>query len=123
MSEFDSDIRRALDADDEAFLRDLEDGRGLFTQMGSTFRGPMGGWTAFGFLVILIATGFGLFGVYKIVTTNEIVPLVRWTAAAAAAWAVQVALKQWVYDRMNTLSILRELKKIEMRIARIEDRG
>ena len=34
-------LRAALEADDEAFLNSLEKERGLFAQIGETFRGPM----------------------------------------------------------------------------------
>lgn len=50
-------------------------------------------------------------------TTRE---LILWAAAAWAAWTVQIVPKQWGLNRMQTLSILRELKRLELRIARLE---
>ena len=41
MTDLDNRIRTALSADDEAFLNSLEKERGLFAQIGESFRGPM----------------------------------------------------------------------------------
>ncbi len=31
-------------------------------------------------------------------------------------------IKQWFFERMNFIALLRELKRIELRVARIEDK-
>lgn len=121
MTDHDERVRRALSAPDEAFLRDVEDGRGLFTQMSALFHGPLRFWSLFGAVWVFVATGVGLWAVWNLLHADTTRALVLWAGAAWAAWTVQIALKQWAYDRMNTLTILRELKKIELRLARLED--
>ena len=83
-------LRAALEADDETFLNSLEKERGLFAQIGETFRGPM--------------------------------RLILWAGAAWAAWTLQIGIKQWIWSRVNTLSILREMKRMELRMAALEAR-
>lgn len=121
MTQFDDALARGLSADEEEFMRDLEDGRGLFQQLGATFQGPLRFWTLFGGFVIFMATGLGLYSVWKLFQAETTRGLILWAAAGWASWTVQIALKQWVYDRMATLTILRELKKIELRVARLEE--
>ena len=48
--------------------------------------------------------------------------LILWAAAAWAAWTLQIGLKQWIWSRVNTLSILREMKRMELRMAALEAR-
>ncbi|MEM9422196.1 MAG: DUF6768 family protein [Pseudomonadota bacterium] len=121
MSDFDKKMQRSLSVDDDDFLKNLEDGRGLFTQMGATFQGPMRFWSIFAWVVVGVATGLGFFCVWKMFGAPDTRSLILWAAGAWAAWTVQVSLKQWAYHRMATLTILRELKKVELRVSRLEN--
>lgn len=40
MTNFETRLKESLSAEDEAFLRNLEEGESLFGQLGSTFSGP-----------------------------------------------------------------------------------
>lgn len=120
MTEFDDRLRQSLTAEDEAFLRELEDRRGLMDQVSATFHGPMRYWTWVANIVILAATATGLFAIWQMFQSETTRGLILWAAAGWAAWTVQIALKQWIWDRINMLNVLRELKKIELRLARIE---
>ena len=115
-------LRAALEADDEAFLNGLEKERGLFAQIGETFRGPMRTMTVVANLAALIATAVGLWAVWKMFDAATTRDLILWAAAAWAAWTLQIGLKQWIWSRVNTLSILREMKRMELRMAAIEAR-
>lgn len=121
MTDVDDKLRRGLAADDAAFLKDLEDGRGLFSQMGATFQGPMRFWVIWAGVVTFLATGVGIFAVWKMFGAPDTRSLLLWMAGAWAAWTIQIGLKQWMYGRMSTLTVLRELKKIELRLAQLEE--
>lgn len=120
MSDFDNALRRSLSADDEAFLRNLED-RGLFGQMGAMFEGPMKFWTIYAFVLsfaFFIAT---LFAFWKALDAETARETMLW--GVGALWfALAVAMiKMWWWMRMNHLATLRELKKIELRLAQLGD--
>ncbi len=122
MTQFDSRVKAALDADDEAFLRQLDEERGLFAQIGDTLAGPLGGWTklvAFGSVVFII---IAVFAVWQMINAETDRALILWSAAALAAVFTQGMIKQWFFERMNLLTVLRHLKRIELRIAHIEER-
>ncbi|MEM8696971.1 MAG: DUF6768 family protein [Pseudomonadota bacterium] len=123
MTEFDDRLRAALDADDEAFLKELDEGRGMFAQIGDTLTGPLGGWAKliFGIAVVL---GFALFySVWQLLTVDSDRELFLWVTATIGLLIAQGFVKQWFFDRMNLMTILRELKRIELRITRMEERG
>jgi hypothetical protein len=122
MTRIDTALKGALDADDEAFLRQLDSDRGLFAQIGDTMKGPLGGWAklvAFNstLLVALMAVA-----VWQMIVAPTDRSLILWTAVALGALFVQAMLKQWFFERMNLLTLLRELKRIELRVARIEEK-
>lgn len=123
MTDFDTRLRTALTADDEAFLRELEDGRGLWKQLGATLQGPMRAWSAMVIVLSIIATGLGFWSIWQMFQAETTRLLILWAAAAWASWTVQVMLKQWLFDRMNTLTILREIKKLELKVAQLEARA
>ena len=122
MTDLDNRIRTALSADDEAFLNSLAKERGLFAQIGESFRGPMRFMTIVANVAVLIATAIGLWSVWKMFDADTTRGLILWAAAAWAAWTMQIGLKQWIWSRIQTLSVLRELKRLELRLARIEER-
>jgi hypothetical protein len=122
MTQFDEALKEALDADDRAFLRELDSERGLFAQIGDTLTGPLGGWAklvAFGSVLLGIMT---VVAVWQMIVADTDRALILWTAAGLAAIFAQGMIKQWFFARMNFIALLRELKRIELRIARIEDR-
>lgn len=116
MNDLNEQLRAGLSADDEAFLKDLEDGQGLFAQISATLTGPMRFWVAVGITVAFIATGLGLWAVWNLFQADTTRGQILWAGGAWAAWTMQVNLKQWLYNRMNTLTILREIKKMEWRL-------
>ena len=121
MTDFDDRLGAALDADDEAFLKRLDDRRGLFAQMGDTMTGPLGGWARLVFVITGVLVLPLFFAIYQAVTVTDLRQTVLWCAATVALLLMQGMSKQWLFDRINLLAVLRELKRIELRIARIED--
>jgi hypothetical protein len=121
MTRFDDELRTALDADDEAFLRELDAERGLFAQMGDTMKGPLGGWATLTFLIGFPMAAFMFLALWNMFAAEGVRELILWTAGWLAALLALGFIKQWFFHRMNLIALLRELKRIELRIARIED--
>ncbi|QIG80669.1 DUF6768 family protein [Stakelama tenebrarum] len=121
MTDFDKSLGAALDADDRAFLASLDARRGLFAQMGDTMAGPLGGWAKL-MLGVSVALGFALvLTVYQAVTAVELRETVLWSAASLAILVMQGFAKEWFFGRINLLAVLREVKRVELRLARMED--
>ncbi len=120
MTKFDDDLGASLSADDKAFLQDLENGRGLFDQLGATFQGPMRFWTylagvyAFAFFLLAVFCG------WQAIEAQALRDTVLWSAGCVIAFIALGLLKMWLFDRMSTLSLLGEMKKIQLRLAQLE---
>lgn len=122
MTQFDESVKAALDADDEEFLRELDARRGLFAQMGDTMAGPLGGWAKLVLFMTLPLAAFTFLAVWQMFAAEGTRELVLWTAGALTAMLALGFVKQWFFERMNFIALLRELKRLELRIARIEDK-
>ncbi len=121
MSGFDENLGAELSADDEAFLDDLENGRGLFEQLGATLQGPMRFWS---YIVGLFSFVFFVMAVYcgwQAFQAEEIRETILWSMGFLVLFQGVSFLKMWLFDRMNLLSLLSELKKIELRVAQWDE--
>lgn len=123
MTQFDDRLKAELDADDEAFLKELDsDHRGLFAQMGDTLTGPLGGWAKLIFVVAFVLAFVMFYAVYRLIIAETDRELLIWGIAFIGLMLMQGFVKQWFFERMNLMTILRELKRIELRVARMEER-
>lgn len=122
MTEIDDRIRGALDADDRAFLASLDPDRGMFRQIGDSMHGPLAGWAKFSF-ALAIAIGVGLaYCFYRALTYDSLEALTGWGLACIALLIMQGFLKEWMFARMNMLSVLAELKRLQLQVAVLEER-
>ncbi len=121
MTKFDDQLGAALNADDKAFLDDLENGRGLFDQLGATLQGPMRFWSymvgIFTFVFFLLALYCG----WQAFQAEQVRETILWSVGFLMLFQAVAMLKMWLFDRMNLLSLLAEMKKIEFRVAQLGD--
>ena len=121
MTDFDEKLKTSLSADDEAFLKDLEGESNVFSLIASTFQGPMGYMSKAVFLFILLFTGLMILSGWQAFHAETVRTTVLWSAGFIASLIPHGLLRMWLFDRANHLAVLRELKKIELRIVRLED--
>ena len=117
----DDRIRAALDEDDKAFLASLESDRGLFRQLGDSWQGPMGGWAKFAFAISVVFGALMLGAIWKVVHTSNAVEHTLWAIALLAVLMMLGFLKQWMFERMNMLTILREVKRLQVQVAMLQE--
>lgn len=122
MTETDDRISEALSADDRAFLDSLEEDRGMFRQIGDTWKGPLGGWAKliFGFTVAL---GFlFVFVLWQLAhSAQNPIGHVLWAIVGVALLVIIGFAKEWMFARMNMLTILREVKRVQIEVAMLRE--
>ena len=123
MTRIDGGLRARLSQADEEFLADLESGQGFFAQLGATLKGPQA-WLGIcvlmaAFAMLGLAIWFGLEAFQA--PTNRLTVL--WASGAIAAILGNGLLRLFLASRMHQLTLLRALKRIELRLAKLEQRN
>lgn len=121
MTDFGDRLRDSLSIDDEEFLKSLENERGIFTQMFVSFQGPMRFWTGFVIFFSIVFFILAIWSFFRIMDAKSATDIALWLAAFFCCVLTVALTKMWYWMRLNHLGVLRELKKIELRIARISD--
>lgn len=118
MTTFEDRLLTSLNAEDEAFLKELEQDIGLFQQLGMAFSGPLRYWTAFAFVFSLFFFVLGAWAVYQMFQADDIKTVVLWGTLVGWSSLSVGMIKIWFWMRMNHLGVLRELKRIELRLVK-----
>ncbi len=122
MTSTDDRIKDALDDDDFEFLKDLEGDRGLFQQIGDSWKGPLGGWAKLIFAFTAALGVLFLFVIWQVAHSTDH-PMIHalWAIAGVALLVVIGFAKEWMFARMNMLTILREVKKLQVQVALLSE--
>ena len=122
MTKLDDDLRARLSAADEEFLTDLENGQGFFAQLWATFKGPQG-WL--GIAVMLVAftlVGLSFWFVWEAFHAESSKIATLWMGGAIIGITGQGILRLFLTSRMHMLVVMRELKRIELRLVKLDER-
>ena len=116
---FDKRLFSELSDDDAAFLEQLEEDRGLYAQMADTFSGPMKLWTVFAFVLSLTFFGGAIYTLTQLWAGPPLRESLLWLALFGWLALAVAMIKVWFWMRLNQITLLRELKKIELQVARL----
>lgn len=116
MSSFEEKLRQDLSADDEAFLRDLDNEEGLFKQVGATLTGPLGAWTIYAVIMSVVLFGVAIWAVFQMFAAEDLKHVILWLSLFTFTSLGVGLIKVWFWMRMNHLALMRELKRIEFRL-------
>lgn len=122
MSDTDKKIIDALDDDDYAFLTKLDADRGMFQQIGDSWKGPLGGWAKLVFGFTFLLGMLLLYVLYQVAHSTEH-PVVHalWAIAGLTVIVIMGFTKEWMFARMNMLTILREVKRLQVQVALLSE--
>lgn len=122
MTKLDNAIHEALSAEDAEFLARFEKEPNSFQQMTGVFSGPLG-WIYIAFIVAaVILAPIGLYSTFQFAQATELRPLVYWGAGTFAILIVLSVVRLVFFMQINTNRIVRELKRLELQVARLAAR-
>ena len=64
-----------------------------------------------------------IFAAWKFATVDEVTSILRWGGLAWFGMTVQMMTKIWSWMRMETNRVLREVKRVELQIARMQSKS
>lgn len=121
MSNLDRTIRDALSKEDAEFLAHFEQESPIREALG-TFSGKWGAMNVFAAIITFAMFAGFVYCAWQMVGASEVRQTVIW--AAGALWtALAVAmLKMYFWMEMNKNVVLREVKRLELQVARLATR-
>jgi len=122
MTNLDNAIRDALSKEDAEFLARFED-EGPINEVFGTFKGSWGLMNMFAALLTFAAFGFFVYAMLQIASTQDVRMTVLWSAGAIVSALFVAMLKMYFWMEMNKNVVLREVKRLELQVARLASRG
>lgn len=122
MNELDKKIREALRKEDADLFDDIGAEPSIFEMMLDTFRGKHWWLSTITVVWSLIFSGLGVFSAVKALRTEDPREMMIWALAFVFCVLSVSMLKMWFFMEMNKNTITREIKRLELQIARLAGR-
>jgi len=122
MNDIDNRIQEVLDAEDRELLDQFGE-QGLMKQTLSVFQGRQG-WIAsmVGFIMLPLFGG-AVFAGWKFFTAPLAMDAIQWAVIAWFLMTMVAFLKIWFWMRMESNRVIREVKRVELQIARLQSKS
>lgn len=120
MSKIDDMIEEALSAEDEALLEHYANEPGYVRQATRLFHGRLGWVMWFVFIGAGMLLLGALYGLYQIFTTGELMTALRWGVVAVVLVQISTFLRSFMGMHFEANRVLREIKRLELRLVRME---
>lgn len=121
MTNLDRTIRDALSKEDAAFLARFEQESPIQEALG-TFRGKWGAMNIFAAIITFAMFGAFVYCVWQMVATSDVRATVIWGVGALWTALAVAMLKMYFWMEMNKNAMLREVKRLELQVARFASR-
>ena len=122
MNEIDEKIIRALDAEDRALLEQFGE-QGLIAQSFSVFQGPQGWIAGVVTIVSIVLFAGAVYSAWNFFAAPEAAEAVQWGAAAWFLMTMVAFMKVWFWMRMESNRVIREVKRVELQLARLQEKS
>ncbi len=122
MSDLDDKIREALRKEDAELFEEFGGEPSMYEMVMETFRGRYRWMTMVAafycivFIVLFILAGIRFFNAES--TKDMLV----WAAACVVCWSAVFMMKVWYWMELNKNALTREIKRLELQIARLAGR-
>jgi hypothetical protein len=122
MNPLDEAIRQALSADDATALDRYAADPSLVQQVADAFRGRLALLNAFSWIVGLALFGVGLYCAWRFMTAADVASMLRWLGGAGLAALGLTMVKLWFWLELQSNAVIREVKRLELQVARLASR-
>lgn len=119
MNELDDKIREALSEQDRALMAHFDE-QGLFGQLGGLFQGKLAWLSMVTMVAGLVMFAIGVYAAWQFATAGDVATMLRWGGIAWFGMMSVIMIKLWSWMRMETNRTLREIKRLELQIARMQ---
>jgi hypothetical protein len=117
MDDLDRQIEAALSAEDRAILEKFGE-QGVFTQWFGVYDGAMRGMAVFATILTFALFLAAVYCGRQFLVADEAIVAARWGAGTMLLMVMVGFLKLWFWMRLESNRVLREIKRLELQIAR-----
>ena len=122
MNELDKKIQEALRAEDAELFKDYAEEPSVFEMLMETCRGRHRWLNILGAFWTLVFLVLGIVAAVKFFSAEGTRDIVMWAAACIVCVSAVSMLKIWYFLEMNKNAVTREIKRLELQIARLAAR-
>lgn len=123
MSKIDDMIDEALSEEERALLEHHAGEPGYVRQALGLFRGRLGWVMWLVGIVQLLLFAAALYALWQMFTADELVYALRWGVGAVILVQLSTLLRGFMGMQFEANRVLREIKRLELRVVRMETRG
>ncbi len=116
MNDIDEQIRQALKNEESMLLSDGEDEAGLFDLVGMSFRGKKAWMTWYMWIMGFVVFFLGVYSFIQFLSEDDLKTSLAWVLAIVTCLFALALIKIISWQQMNKLELMRELKRLELRI-------
>jgi len=118
MDDIDRKIEEALNAEDRAMFDEFGE-QGIFAQWFDVYRGPQAWIFSLITVVSVIFVVGGFYSLWKLIEIGSGPDAVKWGATAFILLIMVSFIKVYFWMRMESNRVIREVKRLELQIARL----
>ncbi len=122
MNELDKKIKEALRQEDAELFEDLGGEPSVFEMIIDTFRGKHWWLSVLTFFWTLVFMVLGILSAVRFFKTDDSRDMMMWALAFIFCMMAVSMLKMWFWMELNKNAITREIKRLELQIARLASR-
>ena len=116
MSDIDEKIRSALSAEDKKEIEEMEDGAGLFELIGLTFKGKQAWMSYYLYFLCFVVAVAGAYFVMQYLDSTDVKTSLNWALLIISCFFFISLIKILGWQQIQKAEIMREIKRLEMRI-------
>lgn len=122
MNTFDDDLRSAMHSGNEDSLRSAGD-EGMIQQVAATFHGRMRRWILITWAATLIWVGVAVWAAIGFFRAQDVRDWIMYACIFLFAGMATAMLKLWYLMEINRNTHTREIKRVEMQLARLAEKA
>ena len=122
MNDLDRQIEEALDSEDKKLLKEFGE-QGLLAQSFSVFQGKQGWIAGVAAVMGFVISAAAVFSAWKFFNASDAVEATQWGVGAWLLMTMVGFMKLWFWMRMESNRVIREVKRVELQLARMQTKN
>ena len=122
MNELDKKIQEALRKEDAELFKEFGGEPSTYEMVMETFRGRYRWMVFVAIFYAFVFIGLFIFAAIRFLNAEATRDMLMWAAACMFCWLAVFLIKVWYWMELNKNAITREVKRLELQIARLASR-